>query len=128
MTQDPSQLFALRWQALKPWLTVILAFWLLGSLGLGWLVKSFVFLIGLMTVAPIIAFVGFRWWLGRNLVQATCPACQSNLTVLNQAQIQCPSCGERLTVENRQLKRASTPGTIDVEAVEVVAQVVEEEP
>jgi predicted RNA-binding Zn-ribbon protein involved in translation (DUF1610 family) len=128
MNQDPSQLFALRWQAFKPWITTILIIWFLGFVGLGWLVKSFLFFIGFMTIAPMIAFIGLRWWLGRNLIQAACPVCQYGLTALNQSQIQCPNCGERLSVENRQFQRISAPGTIDIEAVEVAAQVVDDEP
>lgn len=127
MNQNPSQLFPVRWQTVKPWLTTIAIIWLLGFVGLGWLVKSFLFLIGFFTIIPIVAFVGLQWWLTRNLLQGACPVCQENLTALKRTQMNCPSCGETLTVGDRIFTRASSPGTIDVQAVEVVSQVVEDE-
>ena len=106
---------------LASWLTPFLVIWLLGYVGLGWLVNSFLILVGLLFLAPVLGFVWFRWWLQRNMVQAQCPVCTYKLTALNRTQLQCPSCGELLKVEQGKLNRLTPPGTIDVQAVEVSA-------
>lgn len=108
------------------WLTLLAVVWLLGTLGLGWLVKSFVILLLLLLVAPVIAFLGFRWWLQRNLVEDQCPVCQYEFTGLNNAQLRCPSCGEPLQVAQGRFRRLTPPGTVDVEAVEVSARQIED--
>lgn len=107
-------------------LTLIGFVWLLTALGLGWLIKSFFVLLGLLLLAPVLAFFAFQWWLKKNLIQAACPVCSYELTGLNQAEIQCPNCGEPLQVEQGRFKRMTPLGTIDVEAVEVSAQVIDE--
>jgi hypothetical protein len=93
--------------------------WLLGTIGLGWLVKSFFILIGFLLLTPVIAFLGFRWWLQRSLVQASCPVCSYELVSLNGSEFTCPSCGEALKADNGAFQRLTPPGTIDVNAVEV---------
>lgn len=115
--------FQLSFPRLASWLIPFLVIWLLGSVGLGWLVNSFIILIGLLLLAPVLAFVWFRWWLQRNLVQAQCPVCNYELTALNRTQVQCSNCGELLKVEQGKLNRLTPPGTIDVQAVEVSAQI-----
>jgi hypothetical protein len=127
MNQIPSQPFSLSWQSIKPWLTTIGVIWLLGVVGLGWLVKSFLFLIAFFTILPVVAFFGLQWWLTRNLVQGNCPVCQEGLTALKNAPVSCPSCGESLRATSRTFERISTPGTIDVQAVEVMSQVVDDD-
>lgn len=114
--------FQFNFSNLARWLTLLAVIWLLGSVGLGWLVNSFLILVGLLLLAPVLAFVGFRWWLQRNLVQNQCPVCRYEFTGLNQTQLQCPSCGEPLKVEQGQFNRLTPPGTIDVQAVEVPAK------
>lgn len=93
--------------------------WLLGSIGLGWLVKSFFILIGLLLLTPVLAFFVFRWWLQRNLVQSVCPVCSHEFMGLNGSEFNCPSCGEVLRAEQGVFARVTPPGTIDVSAVEV---------
>jgi hypothetical protein len=93
--------------------------WVLGAIGLGWLVKSLLFLFGLILVAPILAFLGFRWWLKRNLVQSQCPVCNFEFVGLNKTEFQCPNCGEPLRVENGRFDRLVPSGTIDVSATEI---------
>lgn len=107
-------------------LTLIVMFWVLGAIGLGWLVKSFVVLVIFILMAPAIAFLGFRWWLQRNLVEDKCPVCGYELTGLNQTQMRCPSCSEPLFVEAGQFKRVAPPGTIDVQAIEVSAKQIDD--
>ncbi|MEB3180184.1 MAG: hypothetical protein VKL59_14280 [Nostocaceae cyanobacterium] len=111
---------------LRPLLTLIAIIWVLGLLGFGWLLKSFLILLLLLLLAPVVAFFGFRWWLRSNLVTEACPVCGYELTGLNNTQLQCPNCGEQLTWENHHLQRLTPPGTIEVQAVEVPTQVVEE--
>jgi hypothetical protein len=108
------------------WLTCFAIAWLLGAIGLGWLVNSILILIGLLILLPILAIFGFRWWLQRNLVQAQCPVCAYELTGLNQTELQCPNCQEPLKAEAGQFVRLTAPGTIDVQAVEVSARPVDD--
>lgn len=100
--------------------------WLLGAIGLGWLVKSFFILLGLVLVTPVIVFLGFRWWLKRNLVQADCPVCHYEFVSLNKTEFRCPNCSEPLQATNDHFSRLTPPGTIDVNAVEVPAQRIED--
>lgn len=91
------------------------------------LVGELVFiLLGLLLLAPVLVFIGFRWWLQRNLIQAQCPVCQYEFTGLNRTQLQCPSCGELLKVEQGKFSRLTPAGTIDVQAVEVPAKSLED--
>lgn len=119
--------FQFNFSNLTRWLLILAVIWLLGSVGLGWLVNSFLILVGLLVLAPVAAFVGFRWWLQRNLVQNQCPVCRYEFTGLNRTQLKCPSCGEQLTVEQGQFNRLTPPGTIDVQAVEVPSQPVKDQ-
>jgi hypothetical protein len=118
--------FQFNFANLSRWLTLLVVISLLGSVGLGWLVNSFLILVGLLLITPVIAFVGFQWWLQRNLVQNCCPVCSYEFTGLNRTQLQCPSCGEPLKVEQGQFNRLTPSGTIDVQAVEVSTKPVED--
>ena len=113
-------------EKIRPWLTLLAITWLLASLGLGWLVISLVIIFGLLLFLPVAAFFGFRWWLQKNLVSGQCPVCGHELTGLNNSQTQCTNCGERLSVKNSQFQRFTPEGTIDVTAVEVQAQSLED--
>lgn len=112
--------------SLRPLLTLVAIGWLLGSLGLGWLVNSVLIIVGLLLVAPVIAFLGFQWWLKRNLAADKCPVCKFEFTGLNNTQLQCPNCGEPLSVDNKHFHRITPEGTIDVTAVEVPTKLLEE--
>jgi hypothetical protein len=107
-------------------LTLLAIGFLLGSVGLGWIVNSFLILLAVLLLTPIIAFWGFRWWLKRNLVEDKCPACSYEFTGFNRTECRCPNCGEPLKVESGRFLRLTPPGTIDVEAVEVSAHQLEE--
>jgi energy-coupling factor transporter transmembrane protein EcfT len=104
------------------WLTLLLVCWGLGAIGLGWLVNSFFVLLGLLAIAPLIAWYVFRWWVQRNLVEDQCPVCSYPFSGFNGTDCRCPNCGEPLKVEGGHFKRLTPPGTIDVEAIEVPAQ------
>lgn len=118
--------FQISFSTLSRWLTLLVVISLLGSVGLGWLVNSFLILVGLLLITPVLAFLGFRWWLQRNLVQNNCPVCRYEFTGLSRTQLQCPNCGEPLKVEQGQFNRLTPPGTIDIQAVEVPTQRVED--
>lgn len=111
---------------LARWLGIFAVIWLLGAVGLGWLVNSFLILFGLLLLAPAIAFVAFRWWLQRNLVQDQCPVCRYEFTGLNKTELRCPNCGEPLKIETGHFQRLTPPGTIEVQAVEVQSQRLED--
>jgi len=107
------------WSGLRFWLTALLIFWTLSSIGLGWLVNSFFILIALVTFVPVIAFFGLQWWVKRSIVSADCPVCSSTFTATRSSQFQCPSCGEPLQEDQNKFVRLTPPGTIDVD-VQVV--------
>jgi len=111
---------------IRPWLTILIVVWLLGIVGLGWLVKSVLFLVGLIILAPVLAFLGFGWWLRRNLIQDKCPVCRYEFTGLNRTELRCPNCNELLLVKHHHFNRLTPPGTIDVQAVEVPANPAED--
>lgn len=117
------------WRSLsivRPWLTVFFVVWLLGFIGLGWLIKSFLVLVALILLTPIAAFLALRWWLQRNLVQDQCPVCSYEFVGLNQTQTHCPNCNEPIQIEDQHFQRLTPPGTIDIQAVEVASQVIED--
>ncbi len=107
-------------------LAVLVFFWMLFAVGLGWVVKSLLILVVLLLAVPAIAFFGLRWWLQRNLIEDQCPVCTYQFTGLNQTQLNCPNCGEPLQVEGGRFKRQTPPGTIDVLAVEVLPKQLED--
>lgn len=104
------------------WLVLLGVIWLLGAAGLGWLVKSLAVLVGLMLLTPVLVFVGLRFWLRRNLVQAACPVCATPLTGLKGAETLCPSCGTQLKAGIDSFERPTEDGTIDVTAVDVTVE------
>ena len=108
------------------WVLLLAIAWLLGMIGLGWLVKSVLVLIGLLVFTPVIAFFAIRWWLKRNVVQDQCPVCGVSSAGINGTQLRCPSCSEPLRIEQGHFYRITPPGTVDVEAVEVIAQQIED--
>ncbi|MGB3616033.1 MAG: hypothetical protein WBA10_19735 [Elainellaceae cyanobacterium] len=104
------------------WLILLGIIWLLGSVGLGWLVKSAFILIGLLIITPFVAFLGLRWWLKRNLIESSCPVCSNPLIGLNGQEVRCPNCQEPIKAENNEFYRLTPPGTVDIQAVDVSAQ------
>ncbi len=110
---------------LRKLLWIGLFVWLLGSLGLGWLVKGVVVVIVMLIAVPIAGILIGQWWLKKNLVLGSCPVCSNELTGLNGSQMACSNCGEALRVENGQFRRLATDGAIDVTAVDVEVQSVD---
>ncbi|HEY9875332.1 MAG TPA: hypothetical protein V6D12_18015 [Candidatus Obscuribacterales bacterium] len=126
MNQNSPKIFQFNLSGVGSWLTILAAIWLLGMIGLGWLVKSFLILVGLILITPAIAFLGFRWWLKRNMIVDQCPVCSYEFTGFKSTEFKCPSCGEALKAEKNHFARLTPPGTIDVEAVEVQASRLED--
>jgi len=122
VNQDSLKNFQMGLSEISRLLLPFAVLWLLGAAGLGWLVKSFFILVGLILIAPVVAFFGLRWWLKRNLIQSACPVCHHEFVSLNRSNFPCPSCNEPLHAENGHFTRLTPPGTIDVNAVEVTAQ------
>jgi predicted RNA-binding Zn-ribbon protein involved in translation (DUF1610 family) len=107
-------------------LTILAFGLLLGAIGLGWVVKGVLVLVGLLCLTPIVGFFGLRWWMKRNLIESDCPACGYEFTGFNNTECRCPNCGESLQIIKGQFERLTQPGTVDVEAVEVSVQVLED--
>jgi hypothetical protein len=120
VNNNSPNLFQVNLPRFQSWLTIVAVCLLLGSLGLGWLVKSALVVIGLAIITPMIGFLGFFWWLRRSIVEAECPVCSNPLQGVNGSEIQCSNCGELLKVDRGQFVRDTPADTIDVIAVEVI--------
>jgi predicted RNA-binding Zn-ribbon protein involved in translation (DUF1610 family) len=121
-----NKLLQLNTSGLGCWASIILIVFILTSVGLGWIINGFIILIALLFIVPVVAFWGFQWWLRRKLIQDRCPVCSYEFTGFKNTVFNCPSCGEALQVEAESFSRMTPPGTIDVDAVEVSAQSIEE--
>jgi Zn finger protein HypA/HybF involved in hydrogenase expression len=99
---------------------------LLGSIGLGWIVNGFLIFFAFLLIAPIAAWAIFRWWLRKNLVEGQCPACDYEFTGFNNTECPCPNCGEGLKVEGGKFVKLLPPDTIEVDAIEVPVQQLED--
>ena len=126
MNQGRPKTLKFNFSKMSNWLIILALIWLFTSIGLGWLVNSILILIGIVVLAPVLLFFGVQWWLNRNLIQDECPVCGYEFTALNQTQCQCPNCGEPLQVEQGHFSRLTPPGTIDVQAVDISAQTVDD--
>ena len=107
-------------------LTLVIVSLLLGAIGLQWVVNGFLIFIALLFITPIIGIWGFRWWLKRNLVEDDCPVCNYTFTGFNNTDCRCPNCGEVLKVESGKFIREIPDGTIEVKAVEISNNILEE--
>jgi hypothetical protein len=119
---NPNRYRSIQFSGLRFWLVLLAVVWLLGTVGLGWIVKSVFILIAVLLITPILAFLGFRWWLKRNLVMAQCPVCGVESAGINNTQMRCPNCSEPLKVEGNQFQRLTPPGTVDVNAIDVTVK------
>lgn len=109
------------------WVSLILFVLVVGKIGLAGVLSGFLILIALLFLVPIIGVWGFQWWLKRKLTLAQCPVCSYEFTGFKNTEFDCPSCGETLQVEGDRFTRLTPPGTIDIDAVEVSVQSIEEE-
>lgn len=126
MDRITTRLFQVNLASLKPWLVTFAIIWLLGTLGLGWIVKSFLILILLLAIAPIALVFGVSWWWQKSLVTDKCPVCSYEFTGFKASSFACPSCGEPLQIAKDSFERLTPPDTIDVRAIEVPVEQIEE--
>ena len=103
------------------WLTLAIGFGLVTTVGIGWLLKSLLVLVILLISVPIVLIVGSQFWLRRNLVEGTCPACSQPLTGFRPIPMSCPNCGVALQAKDGAFVRVAPEGTIDVNVVNVDA-------
>ena len=120
------QLLKINTSGLGCWASIIFIGFILTSFGLGWIFNGLIILVALLFVLPVIAFWGLQWWLRRRLIQDNCPVCNYEFTGFKNTEFNCPSCGEALKIEGKTFSRMTPPGTIDVDAVEVTVQSIEE--
>ncbi len=121
MSNNSPNVFQVNLPGLQSGLTIVAICLLLGSLGLGWVVKSALAIVAVVIFAPVVGFLGFFWWLRRSIVQAACPVCAYPLQGIDGNEVQCSNCGEVLKVDRGRLIRETPPDTIDVVAVEVTS-------
>ena len=108
------------------WGSLIFVVVITATFGFGWIVNSFLIILTLLFVVPVLGFLGLQWWLKRKLVQDKCPVCSYEFTGFKNTQFDCPSCGEKLQIDKSSFSRITPVGTIDVDAVDVSVQVIEE--
>lgn len=118
MKENYSKLL-LRLASLSNWLIIIGIVWLLGTIGLGWVINSLLIVIGLLVLTPVIAFGVMYWWVNRRVVIADCPVCSEEVIGFNDATVQCSNCGTVLEGKKGKFQRVTEPGTVDVIAVEI---------
>ncbi len=114
-----SKAIAFNGSGLGCWLTVIGLAYLLGVVGLGWIVQSLLMIALLVIITPVIGFFGFRWWLRHNLVSAPCPVCSAPVSGLKNRSTTCLNCGTPLSFQGEYLQRATPEGTVEVSAVDI---------
>lgn len=92
--------------------------WLLLTGRIGWIFDSFIILLVLFSVVPIIGVLALRWWLNRQLVQGTCPSCGAAVTGLRNQPFQCMRCGQVVEGEKKGNFSVNDPSsaTIDIDA------------
>ncbi len=108
------------------WVSIIVFALVVGKIGLGGVISGFLILIALLFTVPVIAFWGLQWWLKRKLVHDRCPVCSYEFTGFKNTEFNCPNCGESLEIQGDRFTRLTPPGTIDVDAVEVSVQRIDE--
>jgi len=121
-----NKVFQYNTSGLGCWGSLILVVLITATFGFGWIVNSFLIILTLLFVVPVLGFLGLQWWLKRKLVQDQCPVCNYEFTGFKNTQFECPSCGETLQTDKSGFSRITPLGTIDVDAVDVSVQVIEE--
>jgi predicted RNA-binding Zn-ribbon protein involved in translation (DUF1610 family) len=119
VTDNSPKVWQINAAGLRPWINFVLLCALTGSLGLGWVLKSALLILGLIVLLPVLAIGGVILWSRLNIVQASCPVCEYELTGFKGTELDCPSCGEALKVSQGTVTRVAPPNTIDVSAIEI---------
>lgn len=95
--------------------------WLVLTGRIGIIFDSFLVLFAVVTIVPVAAMLGFRWWISRQLVQGICPSCGASVTGLKGRAVNCTVCGTVFQAEktgNFSVKDPSS-ATIDIDAKEI---------
>ena len=127
MNQNFNQL-QVRFPGLGCWLFVLGAFWLIGAIGIGGLIKSVFAIVLFVVLAPVLPFFALQFWVERNLVNGSCPVSPQTLAGLKNSKMLCPNCGTELAVTGDGFERSAPEGVIDIEAVDVQASNVQSTP
>lgn len=94
--------------------------WLVFTGRIGMLLDSFLVLFAVLTIVPVLAVVGFRWWINRQLVQGTCPSCGAQVTGLRNQAFKCMTCGNTVMGERGDFSvKDPSSATIDIDAKEI---------
>lgn len=95
--------------------------WLIITGRIGVLFDSFLILLVVVSIVPVVAIIVFRWWVGRQLVQGTCPNCGADVTGLRGQPFQCAACGTILQGDGTGSFSVNDPtsATIDIDATEI---------
>ena len=118
MNQNFNQL-QVRFPGLGCWLFLLIAFWVVGAIGISGIIKSLFALVAFLVLAPVLAFLGLQFWVKRNLVEGSCPVCEQPLTSVKSLQTACPNCGTEVIATAEGFERTATDGVIDVQVVDV---------
>ncbi len=92
--------------------------WLLLTGRIGWIFDSFLFILFVFSVVPIIGIFVLRWWLNSQLERGQCPSCGAPVTGLKGRAFQCMNCGQVVKPEATGDFTVNDPrsATIDIEA------------
>lgn len=98
-----------------------LLLWLLLTGRIGWIFDSFIVLLVIFSVVPIVGVIFLRWWLNRQLVQGVCPSCGAAVTGVRNQPFQCMRCGQVVRGEQTGDFSVNDPSsaTIDIDAKRV---------
>jgi len=110
-----------RFPQLGCWVFLLIAFWVVGAIGITGIIKSIFALVLFLLLAPVLGFWALQFWVKRNLVEGSCPVCTQPLTGVKKMKIPCPSCGTEVVATGDGFERVSTDGVIDVQVVDAVA-------
>ncbi|MEL7141463.1 MAG: hypothetical protein AAGM27_04170 [Cyanobacteria bacterium J06554_3] len=124
MNQNFNQL-QVRFPGLGCWVFALIAFWVLGAIGIKGVLGSIAVLILFLVLAPVLAFAALQFWIKRNLVKGNCPVCDQPLTGLNNTQLTCSNCATEVSATADGFERVASEGVIDVQAVDVPAVAVQ---
>ncbi|KAK4536748.1 hypothetical protein CDCA_CDCA09G2773 [Cyanidium caldarium] len=96
--------------------------WLVVTGRIGFIFDSFLVLFALLSVAPVVGVLAFRWWFANNVKEGACPNCNANVAGIVGRDFPCPSCGQRIEAERSGafvFREPAGSATINVEAKEV---------
>ena len=114
-----------RFPQLGCWLFLLIAFWVVGAIGITGILKSIFALVLFLVLAPVVGFWALQFWVKRNLVEGSCPVCTQPLTGFKKMKTPCPSCGTEVMATSDGFERVAADGVIDVQVVNAQASTVD---